>query len=107
MQLWYCKSWYSEYVNFILNILNIYSKYVKFGILKMYVVCNQLPQWLRGKEPTYKAIDTGDGGLVAGLGRSLWGRKWQPTPVFLPGESLWTEERGWLKSTGSQRVGHN
>ena len=23
-----------------------------------------------------------------------WRRAWQPTPVFLPGESLWTEEPG-------------
>ena len=29
----------------------------------------------------------------------------QPTPVFLPGESPWTEEPGGLESTGSQRVG--
>ena len=26
--------------------------------------------------------------------------------VFLPGESLWTEELGGLQSMGSQRVGH-
>ena len=31
-------------------------------------------------------------------------RKWQPTPVFLPGES--TEEAGGLPSMGSHRVGH-
>ena len=29
------------------------------------------------------------------------------TPVFLPGESLWTEEPGGLQSLGSQRVGHD
>ena len=29
----------------------------------------------------------------------------QPTPVFLPGESSWTEEPG--GSMGSQRVGHD
>ena len=34
-------------------------------------------------------------------------RKWQPTPVFLPGESLWTEEFGGLQYIGSQRVRHN
>ena len=27
-----------------------------------------------------------------------------PTPVFLPGESPWTEEPGGLQSMGSQRV---
>ena len=37
----------------------------------------------------------------------LWRRKWQPTPVFLPGESPWTEEPGRLQLMGSQRVGHN
>ena len=31
----------------------------------------------------------------------------QPTPVFLPGESLWTEEPGRLQSKGSQRVRHD
>ena len=31
----------------------------------------------------------------------------QPTPVFLPGESPWTEKPGGLQSMGSQRVGHN
>ena len=37
----------------------------------------------------------------------LWRRGWQPTPVFLPGESLWTEEPGALQSIGSRRVGHD
>ena len=27
-----------------------------------------------------------DVGLIPGLGRSPWRRKWQPTPVFMPGE---------------------
>ena len=29
------------------------------------------------------------------------------TPVFLPGESPWTEEPGELQSIGSLRVGHD
>ena len=32
---------------------------------------------------------------------------WQPTPVFLPRESPWTEEPGGLQSIGSQGVGHD
>ena len=39
--------------------------------------------------------------------KSPWSRKWQPTPVFLPGESPWTEEPGGLQSTGLQRAGHD
>ena len=32
---------------------------------------------------------------------------WQPTPVFLPGESSWTEEPGGLQFMGSRRVGQD
>ena len=38
------------------------------------------------------------------VGKIPWRREWQPTPVFLPGESTWTEEPGGLQSIGSQRV---
>ena len=36
------------------------------------------------KASTY---NVGDLGLIPGLGRSPWRRKWQPTPVLLPGKS--------------------
>ena len=36
-----------------------------------------------------------------------WGRAWQLIPVFLSGESPWTEEPGRLQSMGPQRVGHD
>ena len=36
-----------------------------------------------------------------------WRRKWQPTPVFLPGESQGPGEPAGLPSMGSHRVGHN
>ena len=34
-------------------------------------------------------------------------KAWQPTPVFLPGESPWTEEPGGPQSMRSQRVRHD
>ena len=34
------------------------------------------------------------------VGKIPWRREWQPIPVFLPGESPWTEEPGGLKSMG-------
>ena len=43
-----------------------------------------------GKESSCSA---GDPGSIPGWGRFPWRRKWQPTPVFLPGES---QERGSL-----------
>ena len=39
------------------------------------------------------------------VGKIPWKREWQPTPVFLPGESPWTEELGGLLSMGSHRLG--
>ena len=36
-----------------------------------------------------------------------WRRKWQPTPVFLPGESQGQRSLGGLPSMGSHRVGHD
>ena len=36
-----------------------------------------------------------------------WRRKWQPAPVFLPGEFQMMEESGGLQSMGMQRVGHD
>ena len=57
-----------------------------------------------GKESSCIA---GDLGLIPGSGRFPRRRAWQPTPVFLPGESPWTEKLGALRSMGSQRVGHD
>ena len=37
-----------------------------------------------GKAPVY---NWGDPGLIPGLGRSPWRRKWQSTPGLLPGKS--------------------
>ena len=37
------------------------------------------------KNPPAKAGDVGDAGSI--LGKIPWRRAWQPTPVFLPGES--------------------
>jgi len=45
-----------------------------------------LPSWLSGKE---SACNVGDLGSIPEsdpwVGKIPWRRKWQPTPVFLPG----------------------
>ena len=43
-------------------------------------------------------------GFDLGLGKIPWRGAVHPTPVFLPGQSPWTEEPGELWSMGSQRV---
>ena len=66
------------------------------------------PGGLDSKESACKsACNVGDLGSISGLGRFPWRMAWQPTPVFLPGESPRTEEPGMLQSMGSQRVGHD
>ena len=42
----------------------------------------ELPWWLSGKELT----NAGDMSSIPGSGRSPGEKKWQPTPVFLPGK---------------------
>ena len=46
-------------------------------------------------------------GFDSWAGQVPWRRAWQPTPVFLPGESPWTEEPGSLQSMGSQTIRHS
>ena len=42
---------------------------------------------------------------VQSLGREdPWRRKWQRTPVFLSGESPWTDEPGGLQSKGHKEL---
>ena len=37
------------------------------------------------------------------VGKILWRRKWQPSPVFFPGKFPWREEPGGLQSTESKK----
>ena len=60
-----------------------------------------------GKAPSCQCRRCKRCGFNACVGKIPWRRAWQPTSVFLPGDSPWTEEPGGLQSTGSQRVTHN
>ena len=48
-------------------------------------VSSGLPRWHRGKEYTCRCRRCKRCGLEPWAGTSPWSRKWQPTPVFLPG----------------------
>ena len=58
-----------------------------------------------GKESACKAGDRL--GFDPWVGKIPWGKKWQPTPVFLLGKIPWTEESGRLQSMVLQRVRHH
>ena len=61
-----------------------------------------LPWWLSGKESTRQCRRPG---FYLWVGKISWRKKWQPTPVFLPGKfpgqrnlagySLWGRKRVW------------
>ena len=52
------------------------------------VLCISCDMGFRGSsEVKASACNAWDPGSIPGLGRFPWRRKWQPTPVFLPGES--------------------
>ena len=57
-----------------------------------------IPRWFGGSEVKAFACNAGDLGLIPGSGKIPWRRKWQPTPVFLPGES-----HGWRSLVGYSR----
>ena len=59
-----------------------------------------------GSDGKESACGVGDLGLIPGLGRSPGGGHGNPLPIFLPGESPWTEEPGGLQSMGLQSFGH-
>ena len=57
------------------------------------ITCDSFPCGLVVKNLPANA---GDAGLISSSGRLKipWRRKWQPTPVFLPGKFPWMEEPG-------------
>ena len=59
----------------------------QFNLIITCLYQHGLPRWLSGKESASIAGATGDTVSIPRSGRSPWRRAWQPTPVFLPGES--------------------
>ena len=68
-------------------------------VLKNAFLSGELSEWMNGFLDRLEES--------ARLYHIFWRRKWQPTPVFLPGKIPWIKEPGGLQSVGSQRVGHD
>ena len=84
--------WYlAQYLEYRMQLIDTYL-YTSFGL--------GFPGSSDGKQ---SACNVGDLGSTHGVGKIPWRKAWQPTPVFLPGESPWTEEPGGLQSMGSQK----
>ena len=60
------------------------------------------------KNPPANAGDVRDMGLIPGSKKIPWRRAWQPTPVFLPGESHGQRSlAATVESIALHRVGHD
>ena len=62
-----------------------------------------LPRWRSGKESACQCRRLKRQGFDPWSRKIPWKRKWQPTPVFLPGKSHGQRSLG-LQSMGSQRI---
>ena len=63
-----------------------------------------LPDGASGKEPAYPCWRLKRHGFNPWVGKIPWRRAWQPTPVFLPGESHEQRSLAGYNSTVSRRV---
>ena len=61
-------------------------KFRTSGLLVGFMPLWGLPRWLSGKEPACQCSSHKRHGFDPWVGRIPWNRKWQPTPVILPGK---------------------
>ena len=54
----------------------------------MHEYTKKLPRWRSGKESAYQCRRLKRYRLDPWVGKIPWRRKWQPTPVFLPGNPM-------------------
>ena len=83
------------------TVLGARESRFEFGLCRF---PDHFPGGLDNKKSAWNARDLHS---IPGLGRSPWRRARQPTPVFLPGESPWTEELGRSQFLGLQNAGHS
>ena len=68
-------------------------------------VAQATPGSTSGKEPTCQSRRHKRHGLIPWVGKIPWRRKWQPTPVFLPGKSRGKKSLVDYSPRGCKRVG--
>ena len=78
------------------------------NILKLYLVLfvnkHGFPKWLCGKE---SACQYKRHGFDPWVRKIPWGKAWQPTPVFLPGESHGQKSLAGYSPPGSKSIRHD
>ena len=94
---------YSKYNGKSSEHFRFFSTFNKnWVILSFYL--SELPRWLSGKE---SACQYRGHRLNRWVRKIPWSRKWQPTPVFLPGKSQGQRSLVGYHPWGHKRVGHD
>ena len=92
------------------NQWNMYVYHWDILIYKQYNIYNKIymfPGGTSGKKPTCQCRRDKRRGFHPWVGNITWRRAWQPTLVFLPGESHRQKDSGRLQSTGWQKLGND
>ena len=90
--------------SFNINPSNEYSGLISFRMGWLDLFSEHLASAMGfpgGSEVKASAWNAGDPGFNPWVGKIPWRRKWQPTPIFLPGES-----HGWRSLVGYSSRGH-
>ena len=104
------KSWVKIQLHITLKIYTylikietrILRKISQFGELEMCIVIKP-SQWTTGTLPTCQSMKHVRGGFDSWVGKILWRRAWQHTPIFFPGNPMdrgawWATIHGVAKS---------
>ena len=83
------------------------QRWLKWIWLRTSNIEEQFPGGASDKEPTCQCRWDKKCRFDPWVGKISWRRKWQATPVFLPGKPHGPEEPGRPQSIRSQRVRHN
>ena len=86
------------------SALYIANRGIPFILSKVILKCYTLECFPGDSDSKKILLQCGRPGFNPWVEKISWKRAWQPTPVFLPGQSPRTEEPGELQSMGSQRV---
>ena len=93
-----------SFQNIVLGNLNVYVQNKWSWTLTFYI---GIPRWLSGKESACQCRRHRRFRFNPWVRKISWRRKWQPTPVFLPGKSHGQRSLVSYSPWGRKRVGHD